>query len=134
MNQLTSVQLSNLSAQFKAVGEAVLNYRVANEKLINDEEDRELEGFQNTILNNAGKLNALSAIAVGDEAEKALNQLTGINTGIIQTMAKLGNVQHVINIASCMLNIITAILSLKPADIVASVAALNSEISPKANS
>ncbi|MBS1524847.1 MAG: hypothetical protein JST19_04305 [Bacteroidetes bacterium] len=123
MDQITSDQLNALSLQFLAMGNALLDFR-ANNPGIDPTEDNALEQTINELLDKAGQLATMSAIASGQEAASAVASLSQVKDQITQTIQHLAGVQKAIDIAAAALKVVVAVISMKPGDIVNSAGGL----------
>jgi cob(I)alamin adenosyltransferase len=123
MDEITSEQLNTLAQQFLDMGNALLAYREGDQAIPADQ-DAELEQLQNDLLDKAGQLATMGAIASGEEAASAVNSLSQVNAQITQTLQGLADVQKVIDIAAAALKVVVSVISMKPGDIVDSVGGL----------
>jgi len=123
MDEISSEQLNSLSQQFLDMGNAILSYRENNQNIPRDQ-DTELEQLQNSLLDKAGQLATMAAIASGEEAASAINGLSAVNAQITQTIQGLADVQKVIDIAASALKVVVSVISMKPGNIVDSVLGL----------
>ncbi|WP_184544649.1 hypothetical protein [Mucilaginibacter sp. FT3.2] len=124
MDQITPEQLNTLAQQFLDMGNAILSYRENNQAIIGDN-DADLEITQNELLDKAGQLAMLSAIASGPAAATAISKLIAVNVQITGTIKNLAEVQQVIDIASAALKVVTSVISLNANDIIDSIGGLS---------
>jgi hypothetical protein len=124
MSQLTAEQLTTLSGQFTNLGNAILNYRMAN--TLTDTQDQDLEQLQNQLLAGATQMATQSAIIAGTEASGVIDQLNKVTSHVSQTIAQLVEVQKVIDIAAASLKVVTSVISMNPQNIISSAEGLAS--------
>ena len=120
-------QVFALSDTFHVIGNAVRDYIDKNKNNLSDDERNNLFDFQISLLQHAADINILGTAMVFDDAAEAVAQLNDISTSIKKAVKKAQAVQKVINIATSVVELGTAILSKNPKEIgVKSVAAFNS--------
>jgi hypothetical protein len=122
MSKLTATQLTATSAQFAAIANAILNYRMS--ATLSDAQDQQLEGIQKQLLSGSNELAAQSAVIAGTEAGDAISQLNQVTNQISQTIIHLAEVQKVINIAAASLKVVTSVIRMNPQNIISSVEGL----------
>jgi hypothetical protein len=125
MDQITTDQLNALAQQFLAMGNALAAFR-ENAQGISPGDESNLEQLSDTLLDNAGQLVTMAAIASGEEAASAVNNLSKINDQITQSIQHLTDVQKAIDIATAALKVVVSVVSMKPGDIINSVGGLAS--------
>ncbi len=123
MDTITTDQLNTLSQQYLDMGNALLAFR-ENNTGISDQDNDTMEQLQNEILDKAGQLATLAAMQAGTEAASAVNRLIEVNGQITATLSHLADVQKVIDIAAAAINVVVAVISLKPGDIISATGGL----------
>lgn len=123
MDQISTDQLNTLATQFLAMGNALLAFR-ENTAGISNDDDATLEQLQNELLDKAGQLATMAAIASGQEAANAVNGLTKVNDQITQSLKKLADVQKAIDIATAAVKVVVSVISMNPGGIVDAVGGL----------
>ncbi len=125
MDQITTDQLNTLATQFLDMGNAILAFR-ENTAGISPGDDAELEQLQNELLDKAGELATMAAIASGPAAAAAVASLAQVNDQITQSLQSLADVQKAIDIATAAVKVVVSVISMNPGNIVDAIGGLTS--------
>ena len=123
MEQITTDQLNILATQFLSMGNAILVFRESTID-INTDDDSTLEQLQNQLLDNAGQLATMAAIASGAAAATAVSNLAQVNDQIAQSIQHLTDVQKAIDIATAAVKVVVSVISMNPGSIVDAIGGL----------
>ena len=110
-------QVFTLSDCFHIMGNAVRDYIDKNKNSLGDDERNNLFDFQINLLQQAADINMLGTAMVFDDVSQAVAQLGDISTSLKKAVKKAQAVQKVINIATSVVELGTAILSRNPKEI-----------------
>ena len=80
--------------------------------------------LQNELLDKAGQLATMTAIAAGEAAADAVNSLAQVNDQIAQSIQNLADVQQVIDIGTAAVKVIASVINMNPGDIVDAIGGL----------
>ena len=110
-------QVFTLSDCFHVMGNAIRDYIDKNKNSLGDDERNDLFDFQINLLQQAADINMLGNAMVFDDVNQAVSQLSDISTSLKRAVKKAQAVQKVVNIATSVVELGTAILSLNPKEI-----------------
>ena len=105
MSALTAKELSAIADDFSKLAAEISNYIVQRRLSIRGR----LGKVHFAILEEAEKLYTLSAMEVGVEAQKAVNQLSDITTKILESYQYLHDIKQAMNLAVAALEVLTAL-------------------------
>lgn len=103
---------------FHNMANAFGNYIQSNKAVLSANERNELYDKQNLLLQASGEVNMIGTAMVLEDVKESLDQLENITTGLNKAIKKALQVQDIINIASTIVQIGTAIISKNPKDVV----------------
>lgn len=112
MENLTAEQVKQLADNFMQMANALGNYRYNNIDSLTDEENLKTKQIHNDLLSQTTELYTKSAVLVMDDAKNALEQITRITSETEELYNSLTNVQNILDRASSILNLVSAITSL----------------------
>lgn len=114
MANLTAAQAGQLADYFHQLAQFTGDYIQANKEGLTDDKRNALYDLQFKLLKHSGEINAQAATLVVEEAEQSLEAMDAITAEVKATLKKLADIQKVINIATSLVNLGTAILSKDP--------------------
>lgn len=114
MANLTSGQANILANDFLALAQSIGDYRYENWNDLTDVQNRQLGSFQRSILNAGEDILAFSTVLVMKDVDDSLNRMDTITSEIKSNIKFLKNIQRVINIASAIATLGSAILGKDP--------------------
>ncbi|TMM53206.1 hypothetical protein FEE95_19250 [Maribacter algarum] len=112
MANLTAEQVKRLADNFMLMANALGDYRYNNIDSLTDEENIKIKGIHNQQLAQTTELYTKSAILVLEDAQDALKKIDKITAESQELYKKLTNVQSILDRASSVLNLASAILAL----------------------
>lgn len=124
MPNLTSQQVKELADNLLRMTNALGIYRYENFDSLSEEENLRIKKLHRQQLEDTTELYTQSAVLVMDEAETSLQQIDTITKETIALYNKLGTVQMVLDRATTILTLATAIIGLDPKGITASIKSL----------
>lgn len=124
MSNLTALQVRELADNLLRMTNALGNYRYENFDRLSEEENWQIKELHRKQLENTTELYTQSAVLVIDEAEIALKQIDTITKETTALYKKLRTVQMVLDRATSVLTLATAIIGLNPKGIASSIKSL----------
>lgn len=112
MGNLNAEQVKRLADNFTLVANGLGDYRYTNIDSLTIEENLKIKELHNQQLAQATELYTKSAVLVLEDAQDALNKIETVTTAAQELYKKLVNVQTVLDKASAILNLASAILAL----------------------
>lgn len=112
MGNLNAEQFKRLADNFTHVANALGDYRYNNMDALTEEEHLKIKEVHKLQLAQATELYTKSAILVLEDAQEALDKIETITTQAQELYNKLVNVQTILNRASTIVNLASAILAL----------------------
>lgn len=121
MPHLTAHQVKELADNLLRMTNALGDYRYDNFDRLSEEENLRIKELHHKQLEDTTELYTRSALLVMDEAETSLQQIDHITKETTALYKKLGTVQMVLDRASSVLTLATAIIGLDPKGITSSI-------------
>lgn len=124
MSNLTAAQVRDLADNLLRMTNALGNYRYENFDRLSEEENWRIKELHRQQLEDTTELYTQSTVLVMDETETSLKQIAVITKDTIALYKKLGSVQMVLDRATSILMLATAIIALDPKSIASSIKSL----------
>lgn len=121
MANLTSGQAKNLADNLLRMTNALGNYRYENFEVLSEDENSRIRELHLKQLNYITELYTQAAVLVMDEVETSLLQIERITIETQALYKKLDAVQEVIDRATSVLTLATAIIKMDPQGITSSI-------------
>jgi ABC-type phosphate transport system ATPase subunit len=129
MANLTSKQVKELADNMLRMTNALGNYRYENFDRLTEEENLQLKGLHRQQLENTTELYTKSAVLVMDDVETSLQKIDTITVETQKLYKKLVTVQKVLDRATSVLTLASAIIGLDPTGIASSIKSLSAPAS-----
>ena len=128
MQNLTARQVRELADNLLRMTNALGNYRYENFDRLSEEENKKIEELHRKQLEHTTELYTQSAVLVMDEVVTSIQQIEVITKETVKLYEKLNTVQKVIDRATSILTLATAIIALNPKNIASSIKSLLTSI------
>lgn len=112
MGNLTSEQVKQLADNFMQMANALGDYRYNNVDSLTEAENLRIKKIHNQQLTHTTELYTKSAVLVLEDIQNALNKIETITKESQELYKKLTNVQTILDRASSILNLASAIIAL----------------------
>ena len=112
MEILTAEQVKQLADSFMLMANALGDYRYNNIDAITEEENLKIKEIHNQQLANTTELYTKSAVLVLENIQDSLDKINTLTTETEALYKKLTNVQTILDRASSILNLGSAVLAL----------------------
>lgn len=112
MGNLTSEQVKQLADNFMQMANALGDYRYNNLDSLTEAENLRIKKIHNQQLKHTTELYTKSAVLVLEDIQNALNKIETITKESQELYKKLTNVQTILDRASSILNLASAIIAL----------------------
>ena len=129
MNNLTSTQVKELADNLLRMTNALGDYRYENFDRLSEEENLRIKTLHREQLGTITELYTKSAVLVMDDAEDALRQIGTITEDTVALYEKLTSVQKVLDRATSILTLASAVIALDVNGVASSIKGL---VSPEA--
>lgn len=121
MAKLTSEQVKQLADNMLHMANALGDYRYENFEKLTEEENRKIKEIHHQMMDYTTELYTKSALLTMDDVESSLEKINVITAKTQQLYKSLTGVQNVIDRATSVLKIASAIISLDTAEITSSI-------------
>jgi hypothetical protein len=118
---LTPLQATHLADNFLDLAKAIGDFRYNNWYSLTDEEKQNLAALKSSIMNYGEDILALSTTLIMDDVQTSLGQINNITSQIKGTIQTLHNIQKGFDVASSIVNLGAAIISLNPQSVVKAI-------------
>lgn len=112
MRNLNAEEVKQLADNFLQMANALGDYRYTNIDSLTEDENLSIKGMHNQQLTYTTELYTKSAVLVLEDIQDSLNQIDTITKESLELYKKLTNVQTILDRASAILNLASAILAL----------------------
>ncbi len=124
MPNLTSQQVKELADNLLRMTNALGNYRYENFDRLSEDENMRIKELHLKQLEDTTQLYTKAAVLVMDDVEISLQNIDSITQETRALYKKLGTVQMVLDRATSILTLATAIIGLNPKEITSSIKSL----------
>ncbi len=121
MGNLSAEQVKRLADNFMRMANALGDYRYNNIDSLTEEQNIKIKEIHNQQLAATTELYTKSAVLVLEDAQDALGKIDTITTESQELYKKLTNVQGILDRASSVLNLASAILALDVSAVTSSI-------------
>lgn len=121
MGKLTAEQVKQLADDFMVMANDLGDYRYENFDNLSEEENQRLKELHLETLSHTTDLYTKAAVLVLDEVETSLDQINTITEETQRLYKGLTGVQNVLNRATSVLTLASAIIGLDPKGITSSI-------------
>ncbi|HEA21327.1 MAG TPA: hypothetical protein ENH87_10455 [Pricia antarctica] len=129
MPNLKAQQVKELADNLLRMTNALGDYRYENSEHLSENENWQIKELHRQQLEDTTELYTLSAVLIMEEVEMSLQKIETITKETIALYKKLGTVQHVLDRATSILTLATAIIGLNVKGITSSIKSLLSPVS-----
>jgi S-methylmethionine-dependent homocysteine/selenocysteine methylase len=127
MSKITAQEITQIADNLVSIARVLGDYIIQHQLSVKGK----LGNLHAAILDEANKLYLLSALEIGKEVRRAIEELNDLTTEIQETFEKLTELRLVVNLATSVLNVSTAIAGGDLKGFVQSVKDLKSLLHPE---
>ncbi len=124
MPNLTSHQVKEVADNLLRMTNALGNYRYENFDSLSEDENMRIKELHLKQLEDTTQLYTKAAVLVMDDVEISLQNIDAITQETRELYKNLGTVQMVIDRATSILTLVTAIIGLNPKEVTSSIKSL----------
>lgn len=107
MSKLTAKEITQIADNLVSIARVLGEYIIQHQLSVKGK----LGNLHAAILEEAGKLYLLSALEIGKEVHRSIEELNDLTTEIQETYINLTDLKLIVNLATSVLNVSTAIAS-----------------------
>jgi hypothetical protein len=128
MSNLTAAQMSQLASDYQQLATQLNQYKMNNLGSLTSAQTQQLTGFINQILHNSSQIQALSTIQSAQDLSPQLAILKQSTTALNGALSTIATVQKVIDIASTVVDLGTAVVSGNINGIISNISTLAGDV------